>query len=178
MTIVVAKYKENTSWINFLNYKHNVIVINKTNELDPYTNIVLENIGRESHSYLWYIINYYDYLDEYTCFMQGNPFDHSPNIINHINNFDYKTNFLPLGIRICDTIKDNCKHHPGLKTSNFSKLINIPNEWDFCAGAQFIVSRNCILQHSKEYYRELFDMHYTNEQTPWCLERLWQFIFS
>jgi hypothetical protein len=81
--IVVARYNENIEWTK--NFK-NVIIYNKGNKLsDDYNEYILENVGREGHTYYKYIYDNYYNLDDYTIFLQGNPFDHSPNIIQNIN---------------------------------------------------------------------------------------------
>lgn len=180
MTIVVARYKEDTSWLNQLRIASpdiNTFVINKHFSDDPYTGTVLPNIGRESHSYLWYIINHYVCLDDFTCFVQGSPFFHCPNAIDVISKFDGSADFYPFGT-VFHTVKDACPHHSDLVISKFDDLIKSPAEWSFNGGAQFIVSRDRILRYSKEFYQQLFDLHFTNEQTPWCLERLWKFVFG
>lgn len=180
MTIVVARYREDVSWLNHLkvlNPAINVFVINKHPHNDPFSNITLDNVGRESHSYLWYIINHYVCLDDFTCFVQGSPFFHCPNAIEIINNFDASEEFYPFGT-IFHTVKDACPHHSDLVVSDFDDLIKSPTEWSFNGGAQFIVSKERILKRSKEFYQQLIDRHFTNEHTPWCMERLWKFVFG
>lgn len=176
MTIVVARYKEDTSWLNNLRAV-DCYVINKFYDDDSRPGVVLPNIGRESHSYLWYIINHYVCLDDFTCFVQGSPFFHCPNAVDVINNFDGSCEFYPFG-NVFHTIKDACPHHSDLIVSNFDELIKSPAEWSFNGGAQFIVSKERIHRHSKDFYQQLFDRHFTNEHTPWCLERLWKFVWG
>ena len=176
MTVVVARYKEDISWLRHLS-NINPFVINKAQHNDPYSSIVLPNIGRESHSYLWYIVNHYVCLDEHTCFLQGNPFQHFPHVFDVINGFDGSLDFLPFG-QVYTTIKDACPHHSDLVMSAFDDVVKTPQEWQFHAGAQFIVSKQRIHRHSREFYQDLLARHETNEQTPWCLERLWEFIFG
>jgi len=176
MTIVVARYQEDTSWLSHLR-DVTPFVVNKFFHNDPAPGVVLPNIGRESHSYLWYIVNHYVCLDDYTCFVQGSPFFHCPNIIEVINNFDTSTDFFPMGT-VFHTVKDACPHHSDLVVSDFEDMIKMPDAWSFQGGAQFIVSRDRILRHPREFYQQLLDRHFTNEHTPWCLERLWAFIFG
>ena len=175
MKLVVARYQEDISWLRLVNAVP--FVVNKFYNDNSYNGVTLPNIGRESHSYLWYIINNYVCLDDYTCFVQGNPFPHCHNVIDIINNFNESVDFLQFG-QIFHTKKDACPHHSDLKISAFEDLIDIPNEWSFNAGAQFIVSKQRIYEHSIDFYKELFDRHITNEHTPWCLERIWKFIFK
>ena len=90
--IVVSRYNENVDWLNRLIEQHSwinkIIVFNKgLDEINnKYTDIIeivnLSNKGREGETYLNYIINNYDSLPEHIWFIQANPFDHSPDIIN------------------------------------------------------------------------------------------------
>ncbi len=64
--LVVAKYKENTIWTRHWT-SGPVTIINKR----------LNNIGREAHAYLSFIIERYETLPARVTFSQGWPFDHS-----------------------------------------------------------------------------------------------------
>ncbi len=76
--IVVARYNEDLRWLQnepFNNY--NYIVYNKGDNNAYYKSkkckgeFQLKNVGRESHSYLTYIINNYDKLKDITVFFPG-----------------------------------------------------------------------------------------------------------
>jgi hypothetical protein len=67
--IVVARYKEDVSWLDGYRY---VKIYNK----DCGDNL-LPNIGRESHTYLHYIIENYYNLPEIVFFTQGKIYDHT-----------------------------------------------------------------------------------------------------
>jgi hypothetical protein len=83
--IVVSRYKENVEWTKQFD---NVIIYNKGDALNEYSNIIpLENVGREGHTYYKHIYDNYENLSDYTIFLPGNLFDHSSNIIKHINKF-------------------------------------------------------------------------------------------
>ena len=85
INIVVARYNENIEWTKQF---PNVIIYNKGNKLkDDINNICLNNVGREGHTYYKYICDNYDNLEDYTIFLQGRPFDHSPNIIFNLNKY-------------------------------------------------------------------------------------------
>ncbi len=83
--IIVARYNEDLQWIKpFVN----TIVYNKGTALtEDFTQITLDNVGREGHTYYKHIYDNYENLAEYNIFLQGNPFDHSPNIISNLNNY-------------------------------------------------------------------------------------------
>lgn len=65
--IVVARYNEDISWTS--KYQPNVIIYNKGNYLPK--SISLPNVGRESHTYLYHIVNNYNNLADRTIFFQG-----------------------------------------------------------------------------------------------------------
>ena len=93
--IIIARYCENVEWSKQFS---NVIIYNKGTPLDNgYNEVFLNNVGREGHTYYKYIYDNYENLEDYTVFLQGNPFDHSPNIIvnltNFINNNDLSIDF-------------------------------------------------------------------------------------
>ena len=162
--IVVARYNENLEWTKKFS---NVLVYNKGNPLsDDFNYVVLNNVGREGHTYYKHIYDNYDNLTDYIIFLQGNPFDHSPNLIsnlnNYINNKELSIDFEFLSEEIiCCNIK-GCKHHPGLPLiETYEKIFGERNEnmeFPFGTGAQFIVSKKNILQRPKEFYLKIIEM--------------------
>lgn len=83
--IVIARYNENVEWTKQFT---NVLIYNKGNKLDnSYNEFFLNNVGREGHTYYKYICDNYEKLAEYTIFLQGRPFDHSPNIISNLTKY-------------------------------------------------------------------------------------------
>jgi hypothetical protein len=76
--IVIARYNENLEWLkeNPFNQFH-YIVYNKGDNDDYYKSdkfvkqVKLENVGRETHSYLSHIIQNYDNLNAFTVFFPG-----------------------------------------------------------------------------------------------------------
>jgi hypothetical protein len=151
--IVVARYNENLEWTKqFLN----VIIYNKGTQLtNDFNQILLNNVGREGHTYYKHIYDNYDNLDEYTIFLQGNPFDHSPNIISNINkcinDSDLSIDFAFLSEYIINCNLDGCAHHPGLPLIRVYETLFDEKKtcmnFNFGAGAQFIVSK-------KKYYKD------------------------
>lgn len=70
--IVVAHYDEDLNWLKAKYNPKEYIIFTKKNNLD------LPNVGRESHTYVNYIVRNYHNLHDVTVFLQGNPFDHFP----------------------------------------------------------------------------------------------------
>ncbi|WP_419786192.1 DUF3431 domain-containing protein [Pseudodesulfovibrio sp.] len=71
--VIIARYREDVSWATSLGY--DCVVYDKGGESLPGA-VPLENIGRESHTYLSHIVRHYDALAKVNVFVQGNPFDH------------------------------------------------------------------------------------------------------
>ena len=184
--IVVARYNEDLEWTKqFLN----IIVYNKGNSLtEDFKQILLNNVGREGHTYYKHIYDNYDNLADYTIFLQAKPFDHSPNIIsnlnNYINNKDLSSDFEFLSESIVNCNLLGCSYHPGLPLiGTYEKLFGERKEnmeFQFGAGAQFIVSKQKILQRPKEFYLKIIEMLDKNIDPieGYVIERFHKLIFN
>lgn len=162
--IVVARYNENIEWIKQFT---NVIIYNKGCILDNgYNEIVLDNVGKEGHTYYKHIYDNYDNLAEYTIFLQGKPEDHSTNIIpllnKYINNIDLKIDFEFLTDSVINCNLSGCKRHPELPLiDTYEKIFDEKKthmDFQFGAGAQFIVSKKQILKRSKNFYLKIINL--------------------
>lgn len=191
--MVIARYKEDITWLeSFKSLEINKIIYNKYFKED----IFLENIGRESHTYLYHIIKNYDNLADITIFTQANPFDHSPDFINKIINCvknKEKIQFKPLtiynGLDILYCDMDGAPHHRGLNLKRgfdilFNKKYNsamVP----FHPGAIFIVSKENIKKRSKQFYENCLELCIDEDwkdfngtlAAPYFFERVWRVIF-
>jgi hypothetical protein len=87
--IIVARYNEDISWLK--DEMQNSIIINKGDErLNLKNEICVDNVGRESETYLKYIINNYNQLPDTIVFTQGRLEDHK-----HLwEKFDCEIDFL------------------------------------------------------------------------------------
>jgi len=178
--IIVARYNEDISWTNEF---ENVLIYNKGTPLNLPNEIILPNVGREPHTYYKYIYDNYDNLDDYVVFLQGNPFDHSPNIIDNLKNLP-NLNFHFLSEHILSCSLSGCIHHPGLPLIPvYRRIFNkrlIRNRFTFGAGAQFMVSKEQILKRPRDFYLNIVNM-LGHSQAPieaWVIERFHQLIFS
>jgi hypothetical protein len=180
MDLVVAKYKEDVSWLSRMNANH--IVYDKGSGQLP-------NIGREAHTYAYHIVNNYDSLPEWTAFVQGKPFDHCQHLYNLINDFDKiveqnpeeKFFFLGTWITKCDL--NGNPHHAGLDLKLFQELVFgdvVQEEMTFVAGAQFIVHSDLIKNKSKKFWEKYLSIFEDklHPQDAWCAERLWPYLFN
>jgi hypothetical protein len=182
--IVVAQYEEDISWLN--KELHNCIIYNKgKNGLNINNIIRLPNIGRESHTYLYHIINNYDKLADITVFTQGRISDHKPEYKNNLVNYILKIKkeaeqfgiskygthtYLPNDDSCVSAelnynkntneyfLKDNYfQNKPILFIDWFKKYTkcDFPTILKWYGNAIFAVSKKWIHNKSKSYYEEL-----------------------
>lgn len=184
--IVVARYNEDVTWTKQFS---NVIIYNKGTPLsDDFNQKYLNNVGKEGHTYYKHIYDNYDNLADYTIFLQGNPFDHSPNIIFNLHKYITNTNliidfeFLSEHVLYCNLT--GCVYDSGLPlVDTYEKIFDKRKEcmaFKFGAGAQFIVSKKKILQKPKEFYLKIIKM-LENDINPiegFVIERFHELIFS
>lgn len=190
--IIVARYNENIEWTN--KFK-NVLIYNKGEILDAkYRQMTLPNVGREGHTYYQYIYDNYYNLEDYTVFLQGNPYDHSPKLnesidyIYHSINNNKSFNFAYLSENIGYTDFNGCPHLPnsGIQIhiryvfyKLFGKIIE-SQKMLFGAGAQFIVSRERIHSRPRELYLKIIKLleYGSNPFEGHVIERMHRFIFT
>lgn len=94
--LVVARYNEDVNWLKKVPKNINIILYNKGNDDIEFKYIKLDNIGRESHTYLYHIINNYDKLANKTIFTQGDPFSHNPDFLEFLEKTDNFQKVQPL----------------------------------------------------------------------------------
>ena len=180
MQLVVSRYNEDIGWTkNF----DNVIIYNKGPHLGLQNEIQLPNVGREAHTYLCHIINNYDNLDDYTVFLQGNPFDHSPNLFERLRYIHGDAMFI--SEHILYTTVNGCFHHkeiPMRQTYHqlFGETLNHYPEFVFGAGAQFVVSRDRIRERPLSFYENALNLvkYDICPLEAYTLERYWTLIFN
>lgn len=187
---IVARYNEDISWTKDF---PNVTLINKGEKLEEtfgHTVIELENVGREGHSYYkWIYDNYENILEDYIIFVQGNPFDHSPNILTNLHKYMNDSNLNNDFIYISQlhnktTLLKECDKKLYCTTIlrtyqdlfRFIKESEIVGAW----GAQFMVSKRSILTKSKAFYEKLVNLvgHSINPDEGYHFERLHHEIMS
>jgi len=186
--IIVARSYENIEWTR--QFK-NVLIYNKgQNDIDDFNPIILPNVGREGHTYYQYIYDHYDELDDYTVFLQGNPFDHSPNLLNELPSIIHqletdRVDYIHLSHHIINCSLEGCHYHAGLPLKQVFNILfptteETKNIFDFGAGAQFIVHKNQILKRPKEFYLRIINLlNYNNNPIEGnVIERFHKLIFT
>ena len=195
--IVVARYNENIKYLT--PYKNITIVYNKgLDDLPTEFDIIkLPNIGRESHTYLYHIIQNYDNLANKTFFIQGkindhrllefdNYFNEDKLFIGHLTK--YKVDFIK------HPIKHNGKYINQIKKGYLKKSKYTPYEWinmiginindikefSMVWGAIFSLSKEIILKKPKNFYEYLIKYvdYDINPEEGHFFERSWYLIFN
>jgi hypothetical protein len=202
--IIVARYNENIEWLN--SEMNNCIIYNKGNKLNITNEIILDNVGRESESYLQYIITNYNNLPDVVVFTQARISDHRrPANVNYLINL--KNDALQNGKSKEEVVHykspynscwnpnwnilDNGTYflHNHYKNDNriifidwFKKNINdnYPEPIRIYSNGIFAVKKELILMNSLEYYKNLIleVNHHLNPAEGHFFERSWYYIFS
>ena len=191
MKIIVARYNENIEWTQRLSRDIDILVYNKGDELTNYDGKIIDllNVGREGHTYYKYIYDNYDNLDDYTIFLQGNPFEHSPSIVYTINNIQkcesFQCEYAFISERVLFTSLAGCPYDIYMDIKPiyeylFGPITDNNQVIQFAQGAQFIVSKRAILSRSREFYKKIIDL-LEKERNPYegfIIERLHRVIFT
>jgi len=204
--IVVSRFDENISWLT--NEGYECVIYNKGTKLNIENEIMSTNVGRESTSYLMYIIDNYDCLPEVVVFTQAKICDHRSegNDINYL--LKMKNDALLLKnkkslpyITTCNS--DKCKNPflendfnvwniiPNTKYKDdkfiifkdwFEKNINAcyPDPMCMYLNGLFAVRKELILNNPLAYYKTLLEeVNYDiNPMEGHFMERSWYYIFT
>jgi hypothetical protein len=151
---VIAKYKEDVSWVNEL--KSPYIVYNKNIEDNHLYKNNLQNIGNEGHTFMYHIVQNYNNLNEYTAFVQGNPFDHCPAFIKAINEFKGDFQLIALG---ASTTYGSQVDEVGKQIIDFAKLIGFEPQFPVLevSGGQVLLHKDVITSQPVEFYQRIID---------------------
>lgn len=195
--IVVARYNEDIKWL--IPFKLVTIIYNKGDDKDinpNFNTIKLKNVGRESHTYLYHIVNNYDNLKDRTIFIQGCINDHKildfEEYFKDGNDFIAKTSELKM-----DKLRTMIEHYgkwsiDAMKKCDYTpydwieKVIGIDmneiqnNESKVIWGANFSISKEMILRKPKKFYENLlrFLDNNINPEEGHYMERSWYILFN
>lgn len=208
LVIVTAHYKENLDWLKKSEWK--VVVCDKPGsqpmnfEPDP-TCSLNENRGREASVYLKYIIENYDNLPKHIAFIHGHEDDwhQSGSLLDLIkdakkenygyislnNRIDFKCDEVPNGVRNKQYDDFEPKHPAFILLMNkwdsiFGPILKIPRPGyvRFKCCAQFVVSRDAILKHTRDEYQTLYefvmDPNESDYVTGMTMEFIWHILFG
>ena len=135
---VIARYKEDLSWVE--NLKGNILIFNKSEFFDyKFPRQDLENYGRETQTFVNFIVRYYNLLKDYdsVVFLQGNPFEHCTDVLDKISKVDPKS-FEFLSDKKATTTFPK-RHYYSMHLSTMCRLFNMEYDWTL---EEFIESEN------------------------------------
>jgi hypothetical protein len=189
--MVIARYQEDISWSD--RYKECRKIYNKGDEIEEQS-VALPDIGREAYTYIYHVVNNYNDLADYTAFVQGHPFDHVPyfhQIIEKFLNSESPEDFVWLSSWLIYSGLGGLKdHHLGNKYSqefdeNFYKFFQdepARQDFEFGAGAEFIVSKKSIQSRPLEFYQNALAFFEEENEIdgllPYQIERYWRVFFD
>ena len=195
--IIVARYKENIEWLK--PEINNCIIYNKGDDILGLPNeILLKNIGRESETYLHYIIDNYNNLPDIVIFTQGNIADHKgKNDINILNKLAFEAAIYNKSCCFFDNcsedwnskdknnyyLHNNYKNNERISFGEWFKIHinpNYPKPILLYWNAIFAVKKEKILKRPLEYYKNLIleVNHHDNPAEGHFFERSWYYIFE
>lgn len=195
--IVVSHYKENLDWLKSFE-KDKILVYDKNNETTDYPTINIPNLGRESNTYLKYILDFYENLPEFVVFMQGKD-DHLS--VENIKHFLKKMELFPsrkIEGHLVIFDKSGLGFNKEYRITKYKGQTLVPAESDFMSwfktyirsefpsyfcviwGACFIVRREAIRSKPVEYYFKLYQQTTVGEaiEVGHFFERSWYYIFT
>ena len=202
-TIICARYKKNTDFLEELSNNFEIKIIQKENVNyynEKFVDCIVPNKAHEATSYLKYIIKYYDNLPDNNIFIhdENESWHHegkiSENISKWIKEYEKSTGYYEINKTSTDS---------GLsiiKTDEYKDFFNylFPNNIDKvkyngkCC-AQFIVSKQKILNNTKEFYIKYYNWLINNtmgvgngdKNNKYCgwftsryAEWTWKYIFN
>lgn len=188
---IIAKYKEDTSWIGDLSPLWEIALYSKNPEETDKTATPLPNIGHEAHTYLHYIVAHYDSLPDEMTFLQGGALDHAPQLLIQLSNPDILPDYIELSTHAI-VFNDLARPHlinpitnNGLDFRSFYKfLYQEPCPKLFCcrANALFFVRKSKILRRPKTFYENALNL-FTSQSEKHVIEahffeRLWHRTFD
>jgi hypothetical protein len=198
--LIVARYNEDISWIKS-NYD-NVFVYNKgqDNLMTNFNLKKLNNVGRESQTYLYHIVQNYNNLNKINIFTQGAILDHGMNesvLFNYyIEAIKYgaslNKNFYPEWVEKFGGYKNfRIDEHAGKKVSKskyslyeWKKNFNISDDdqpFKWYQKAVFAISKDSIHTRDLQFYQNLLNDPELNQLDPEIghyYERSWAKIFN
>ncbi len=203
--LIIARYNENLEWLK----KHQdfeIIVYNKGHKLKKnrlFNIIDLKNIGRESHTWLYHIVENYYELNDINIFLQGKIDDLDCMAYSDPNKYIKKANLhgfaasrygllgplhwnwnvgVDKDIRYKKKWLNNEISRSNIGFRNFAKSLfpQIPLFVATSYSGCFAVKKKVILQYDISFYKDLLDIlgKHKNPIEGHYMERLWCYLFT
>ncbi|XP_022086012.1 uncharacterized protein LOC110976756 [Acanthaster planci] len=192
--IVIAHYKENLDWLR--PYANHTLVYHQGNALGPpfqfYGWERLENVGRESHAFLYHITTYYDRLADVTVFAQGdrlkgrcfkNPMrfiDSARKGIPCLKVYEMWTWWGNIRFKLKNKQRRKADETFGQVYRNLYGRPPPKEGIESCRSGCFGATKQQILRHPREFYQKAlaYVSRHPNPEEGHYLERLWYHFFA
>lgn len=194
---VLSRYKEsNTFWAEYLKkIGYGILIFNKFAGDN-----LLPNVGRESHTFMYYIVNNYDSLPDEILFSQFDPMDHfrtsCSNVYNHPRGYSgmahtdyflYSHLYDFIGIRPTDYEKRIRQRH--IDWYKFYNNLFGQCNYEFltkvlAAGCTlngiFRTTKYAILNNHINLYKKAINLleYSVDPYEGYCFERIWKFLLT
>lgn len=181
--VVVSRYREPLDWLSALPASWRVFVYDKSGDDAPPFATPLPNVGREAHTFCHHNATAVEPAG-YTIYLQGNPFDHCPNLVEQAEflmtrgdrvgwlgpHYDTAWNVEPHTVASLGTAEVWGRLFPGRPA---------PSRFAFPAGAQMVVWRDNILARGRAWWQAALGVATTDDwRVAHCFERLWPTIYG
>lgn len=207
--VVVARYEEALDWIHDLTgglgldiYVYNrgppLCHVLKRHVPKRVNEIPCENVGREAHVYLQFIVDHYDDLPQYVVFTQAQYRDHMTDwtFRSMLAGFERPPNEPVLETpwsqtlmqyygwtEPCNYTQGQRMHPAGMSLGDwFLEYIGteLPPKCPWWRNAIFCVTRAQILSHPKAKYEKIMKtlVEHRNPETAHYMERFWYVLFG
>jgi hypothetical protein len=183
MELVIARYNEDIDWINLISSDVSIKLYNKGDDIS-HENIKLANIGRESHTYLTYLVENYDRIpDDGVIFTQGRPFDHVPDFLTKLKIYEKYTPFSTFGYEMVGASHPPHMNFEVMSPKNIFENIlmkkNTNQKYTMLVFAIFYTTKSSILRHTKEVYEKLLNLHVEiGDSMAYTMEYSWHLLFE
>ena len=204
-SLIISRFNEDINWLNKFN-NFNIIIYNKGDYLTNkgFKDIIrLDNVGRESHTWLYHIVNNYNNLDEINIFLQGQiddlgcmAFTNPNNYLKDIDKFGFVASRLgilgPFHWKNNIGIEKDLRYKKDWDSGKISKskigfrkfakslFPKIPLIVPTSYGGCFAVKKEIILKYQISFYEELLNILNKNKNPieGHYMERLWCYMFT
>lgn len=190
--LVVARCNEDLSWLGRVPAAWRKTLYNKGPEIPGA--VMLPNMGREAHTYLYHVVKQYDELAEWTLFTQGFPFDHAPDFHRILGKLtesrDPHPGFIWLGLFVDYDVGDGSRLFRKWSKNQDGRELDLDGFWralikkpppcryPFFPGGMFAAHREVLRKRSKAEYCEALELSISFPDAAHCFERTWDQFFG
>ncbi|MEM6602168.1 MAG: DUF3431 domain-containing protein [Verrucomicrobiota bacterium] len=200
--LVISHYNEDLRWLKNVPVEFRIMLFSKGKVPDlsflehDLEMVQLPNVGREAHTWVFYLEQFADNPPEAAVFLQGHPFDHCQDAHQRLkalvsggvdlaeSGFEWWGFIIetddPMGRRVFMPWSKNQDSRELDIGKRFEALFRRPGpaRYRFYPGGQFAVSAAAIQRNSRNFYHQVREMLEADEDAAYCLERFWDQIFG